>query len=267
VFSGRGGRDGRAAKAIHSALMGPAFFSTRTVFLVSAILLGALLSPRSCPAKKKELPTVRWTAGAPGCTFERGEDGRYRWTMNGNDLSISVLVDSQELTRSRRRFYQLFTAFVSVTYSGKTKFEYPADIRIDFVRHHDVVETYMDPAELSAKLQNDLDTYVFEGERKIKKDPSVTEEKMAHMREYEKEASEFIEFVSTQGLAPNTVFLSPGNPESHGWVFFQTSNKWIGPWKDREDFILSVWMKDRVWQFPFSLPPTEGDLILRKPED
>jgi len=28
-----------------------------------------------------------------------------------------------------------------------------------------------------------------------------------------------------------------------------------------------VWMKDKVWQFPFSLPPTEGDLILRKPPD
>jgi len=26
-------------------------------------------------------------------------------------------------------------------------------------------------------------------------------------------------------------------------------------------------MKDKIWQFPFSLPPAEGDLILRKPPD
>jgi hypothetical protein len=45
--------------------------------------------------------------------------------------------------------------------------------------------------------------------------------------------------------------LTPGNPEAHGWVLFATSNKWIGPWKEREDFILSVWMKDKIWQFPF----------------
>jgi len=81
------------------------------------------------------------------------------------------------------------------------------------------------------------------------------------------EAAEFIEFLSTQTLPSDTVVLSPGNTESHGWVLFSTANKWIGPWKEREDFVLNVWMKDKVWQFPFSLPPSEGDLILRKPPD
>ncbi len=123
----------------------------------------------------------------------------------------------------------------------------------------------MDPTELSNKLQNDVDTLVFETERQIKKNPTVTEEKTARLREYEKEAAEFIEFLSTQSLESAT--LNPGNPEAHGWVFYATSNKWIGPWKDREDFILGVGMKDKVWQFPFSLPPTEGDLILRKPAE
>jgi hypothetical protein len=243
------------------------FLSAKFIFAFCAVFATTLFSPSLSHAKKKELPTVRWTAGAPGCTFERGDDGRFRWTMTGNDLTVSVLVDSQELTKSRHRFYQLFAAFVSVTYTGKTKFEFPQDVRIDFVRHHDVVVSYTDPAELSTKLQNDLDTYVFEGERKIKKDPSVTEDKMAHMREYEKEASEFIEFVSTQSLGTDTVILSPGNPEAHGWVFFPTANKWVGPWKEREDFIVALWMKDKIWQFPFSLPPANGDLILRKPPE
>jgi hypothetical protein len=156
---------------------------------------------------------------------------------------------------------------VAVTYTGQDKFEFPADLRIDFLRHHDVLEGFEDPTELSNRLQNDLDTLVFQTERQIKKNPNITEEKTAHLREYEKEAAEFIEFLSTQSLDPGTVMLTPGNPEAHGWVFFATSNKWIGSWKEREDFILGVWMKDKVWQFPFSLPPTEGDLILRKPPE
>jgi hypothetical protein len=235
---------------------------------ICVILFHAILSPMLVHAdKKKRLPAVRWTSGAPGCTFERGEDGRYRWTMTGNDLAITLLVDSQELTKSRRRFYHLLGVYASVTYTGQDKLEFPGDVRIDFVRHHDVLEGYMDPTELSTKLQNDIDTLVFETERQIKKNPKLTDEKTAYLREYEKEAAEFIEFLSTQSLEPNTVTLNPGNPEAHGWVFFATSNKWIGPWKDREDFILGVWMKDKVWQFPFSLPPTEGDLILRKPPE
>jgi hypothetical protein len=240
----------------------------RLTFPVLATLFCSLLaSPLAQAAKKKQLPAVRWTADAPGCTFERGDDGRYRWTMTGTDLTVTLLVDSQELTKSRRRFYHLFGVYVSVTYAGHEKFEFPADVRIDFIRHHEIVEAYSDPTELSNKLQNDLDTLVFETERQIKKDPKLTEEKTAHLRQYEKDAAEFIEFLSTQNLEPVTQTLTPGNPESHGWVFFSTSNKWIGPWKDREDFIVELWMKDKIWQFPFSLPPTAGDLILRKPEE
>ncbi|MGA8065727.1 MAG: hypothetical protein WCA47_00235, partial [Terriglobales bacterium] len=261
--AGPTGGDVATAKAVHSALM------LRFRLWPMAVALGfwTILAPALIQAKKKELPSVRWIAGAPGCTFERGDDGRYRWTMTGNDLAITLIVDSQELTKSRRRFYHLFGAYVSVTYTGHSKFEFPADVRIDFVRHHDVLEGYMDPSELTNKLQYDIDTLVFETERQIKKDPNITETKTAYLREFEKEAAEFIEFVSTQTLDPAGITLTPGNPEAHGWVFFATSNKWIGPWKGREDFVLGFWMKDKIWQFPFSLPPTEGDLILRKPQD
>lgn len=237
----------------------------RATFLY-AILPWAISSPPLVHASKNtQLPTVRWSAGCSGCTFERGDDGRYRWRMIGNDLDVILIVDSQELAKSRHRFYHLFAAYVSVTYTGKDRFEFPADVRIDFVRHHDVREGYEDPALLSSKLQNDVDTKVFETERQIKKNPKIADEKTAVLRQYQKEAAEFIEFVSTQTLSPDKIVLTQGNPEDHGWVLFATSNRWIGPWKEREDFVLSLWMKDRIWQFPFSLPPTEGDLILRKP--
>jgi hypothetical protein len=233
-----------------------------------AILSCAILSPTISHAeKKKQLPAVRWIAGEPGCTFEHRDDGNYLWTLTGRDLTVTLLVDSRELVQSRFRPYELFAAFISVTYTGQNKFEFPADVRIDFVRHHDVQEAYEDPTELSTRLQNDLDTKIFETERQIKKNPKIAEEKTSLLRNYQRIAAEFLDFVSTKTLDPNTVMLTPGNPEAHGWVFFSTSNKWIGPWKEREDLIISVWMKDKIWQFPISLPPTEGDLILRKPPE
>jgi hypothetical protein len=230
-----------------------------------ALGLGMVLTASLGHAEKKTLPAARWTAGAPGCEFQRGDDGRYRWRMVGNDLNLTLLVDSQELSKSRRRFYHVLGVYMSVTYTGQGKFEFPADLRMDFLRHHEIREGYLDPTEFSTRLQNDVDTLVFETERKIKKNPETTEEKTATLREYQKEVAEFIEFLSTQSLKHAT--LTPGNPEVHGWVFFSTSNKWIGPWKSHEDFMLSVWMKDKVWEFPFSLPPSEGDVVLRKREE
>jgi hypothetical protein len=241
---------------------------TGLVWIRFVFAVCVLVSPTlSLSSTKKQLPAVRWMAGAPGCTFERRDDGKYRWTMTGADLTVTLLMDSQELAKSRHRFYHLLAAYISVTYTGQDKFEFPAGASIDFVRHHDVHEGYEDPAELSNRLQNDVDTKIFDTERQIKKNPKLSDEKTLLLRQYQKEAAEFIEFLSTQTLDPNTVILTPGNPEAHGWVMFATGNKWIGPWKEREDFILNVGMKDKIWQFPFSLPPSPGDLILRKPPD
>jgi len=217
-----------------------------------------------CRAEKK-LPAVRWTANTPGCEFHRDDDGRYRWRMVGDDLDLTLLIDSQELAKSRRRFYHVLSVYVGVTYTGKKSFEFPADVRITFLRHHNVTEAYLDPTELQTRLQNDIDTMVFHTEREIKKNPDQKEEKTARLREYQKEGSEFIDFLSTQNLQPAT--LTPGNPEAHGWVFFGTGNKWIGPWQPREDFLIYVWMKNKVYEFPVSLPPTEGEVILRKREE
>ena len=228
------------------------------------LLACALLFPMQGYAKKKpEMAIIRWTAGAPGCTFERGDDGRLRWTMSDKDLDVTLLVDSQELTKSRHRFYHLFGVYTSVLYKGQGNLELTDDLRLQFLRHHELMESSLDPAQLQTRLQNDLDTLVFDTERQIKKNPAVKEEKTAYLRNYQKEGAEFIEFLTSQSLEPAT--LNPGNPETHGWVLFGTSNKWIGPWQDHEDFVFEVRMKDRVWQFPFSLPPDE--LILRKPPE
>lgn len=208
---------------------------------------------------------MRWTADAPGCTFVRDPDGHLRWTLSNQDLDISLLVDSQELAKTKQRFYHPFALYLSVLYKGSGNFDFPADLRLEFVRHHQLVEGYLDPTEYQTRLQNDLDTEVFQTERRIKKNPALKEQETARLQNYERIGAEFIDFLTSQSLEPTT--LNAGNPESHGWVFFGTSNKWIGPWKDHEDFILEVRMKDKTWQFPFSLPPSPEDLILRKPPE
>lgn|ERR1700690_438229 len=232
-----------------------------------ALTLCALSLATLAHAKKKPpIPTVRWTAGAPGCSFERGTDGRLRWTMSDKDFDMTVLLDSQELAKSLHHgFYRVFAVYLAVTYKGALSLEFPADLRLDYVRHHDVIEHLMEPTMLQNKLQNDLDSKVFETERQIKKHPELKEEKTARLRIDEKEGAEFIEFLTTQYLS--SAILNSGNPETHGWVLFPTRNKWIGPWKEREDFMLAIYMKDRAWQFPFSLPPPPSELILRKPEN
>jgi hypothetical protein len=231
-----------------------------------ALALCMALAPASVLAKTKQIPTVRWVAGAPGCSFERDPDGREHWTMSDKDMDLTLIVDSQELAKSLHHgFYRSFALYLAVNYKGPGNFEFPADLRLQYVRHHDVVETAMDPAMLQNKLQNDLDTKVFDTEREIKKHPELKEQKTARLRIDQKEGAEFIDFLSTQYLS--SAVLNSGNPEAHGWVLFPTRNKWIGPWKEREDFILAVYSKEKVWQFPFSLPPPPGELILKKPQE
>jgi hypothetical protein len=76
------------------------------------------------------------------------------------------------------------------------------------------------------------------------------------------ELTQLSEFVNSHSLRP--VMLTPAEPESSGWIFFDTTNKWIGSWKKQEQFLLRVPFKDRIFAFPFKLPPSEGDQILRR---
>jgi hypothetical protein len=47
-------------------------------------------------------------------------------------------------------------------------------------------------------------------------------------------------------------------------VYFSASSKWIGGWKKQEEFILRIPVANRIIEFPFALPPSEGDLLLRR---
>ena len=71
-----------------------------------------------------------------------------------------------------------------------------------------------------------------------------------------------IEFLNTRSL--RAVTLDSGHPEVSGWVLFSTKSKWVDELRKQEEFVLRVPLEGRVVEFPFSLPPSEGDLILRR---
>ena len=84
------------------------------------------------------------------------------------------------------------------------------------------------------------------------------------MRAFLKDSAELQEFVGKNSLRPTR--LGPGNPEASGWVLFSTNSKWIGGWKKQEELILRVPIEEKVFEFPFKLPPKPGEELLRKRE-
>lgn len=81
---------------------------------------------------------------------------------------------------------------------------------------------------------------------------------------FKKDAAELLEFLSKSTL--KTTHLDSGNREAVGWVLFSTESKWINGWKKQEEFVLRVPLDGKVFEFPFKLPPKQGELLLRQRE-
>jgi hypothetical protein len=212
---------------------------------------------------KTNVPTLRWAEGTPGCTFTRSDDGKYRYGLWTDDLSITLAVDSQELQKARRRLQPMFGVLLTYRYRGTGTLEVRNDnISLEFLKHSHVVHRSLDPDDLSESLQSGADALNDEIAHEIIKHPEKKAEKEALLQAYQEELSEMLEFLSTRSLRPAK--LEPGTPEVNGWLFFSTKSKWVGDWKKQEDFVLRIRFENRVFEFPFTLPPNENDLILRK---
>ena len=235
--------------------------------LLPVVLLSSTVWAGSSGKEKDKaaVPTIRWAEGKSGCTFTRGDDGKYRYGLWTEDLGITLAVDSQELQKVRRRPEPMFGVSLILRYRGAGALAATAHISLEFVQHFHLVRNSLDPDDLSIQLQNGVTALSDEMQREIRKHPEKKEEREALLQAHEKDVSELQEFLSTHSLRP--VKLDPGNPEVSGWVFFSTRSKWIGDWKKREDFVLRIPLGNRIFEFPFSLPPSEGDLILRKRPD
>jgi len=237
-------------------------YSDAAKIVVVLLTVAAWASPGG-KDKKSSASTIRWEEGKPGCTFTRGEDGKYRYGLQSDDVGITLAVDSQELQRSRRHLGRFIGAVLTFRYTGPNQLNVRNNnIKLEFVAHSHAVQKALDPDSFSAEYQYDVDALIDEKEREIKKHPEKKEEIETTLQAYQQELLDMQEFLRTRSLRP--VSLDRGTPETKGWVFFSTQSKWIGVWKKREDFVLRIPLANRVFEFPFSLPPVEGDLILRR---
>ena len=213
--------------------------------------------------EKPKVPAVRWEEERPGCTFSRGDDGRYHYGLQYEDIGINVAVDSQELEKVHRRREPFFSVLLNVRYKGQGALGLGSgNISLEFVKHFRTVQTALDPDRFSQKVQNDADELNYQTAREVKKHPEKKETKEAYVRAFLKDSAELQEFVGKNSLRPTV--LSPSNPETTGWVLFSTSSKWISGWKKPEELILRVPLNGKIFEFPFKLPVKPGEEILRR---
>jgi hypothetical protein len=227
-----------------------------------------MLLPRLPASAKKNTPppTLRWAEGQPGCTFSRDTDGKYRYALWTADYGVILAVDSQELQLVHKRVERFFGLQVTVRYRGKgTLAVDPGQATLEFVKHFKLIQHALDAEDFAQKTQADADEVEHETRREIEKHPERKEEREKYVQEYEKEAAELVDFV-TQRAFP-AVQLDASRTQADGWLLFSAKNKWIGEWKRPEEFVLRIPVGDRVLEFPFALPPQQGDLILRKRPD
>ena len=223
-----------------------------------------LCTPLLVAAKDKTpLPTVIWAADKPGCSFTRGEDGKYRYGLKADDMEITIAVDSREVQEIRRRPVPVLGVHATFHYAGKQSIDInPAKLTLEFLLHSKIVESALVTGVLTNRLQKDISEFTDQTEHAIRKHPEKKDELEAALRTHLRELTQMTEFVNAHSMRQQ--LLTPEEPENSGWIFFDTTNKWIGSWKPQEEFMLRVPFKDRVFAFPFKVPPTEGDQILRR---
>lgn len=235
----------------------------------SLLLLPASRSARAASHNPKTLvPAVRWDEQTPGCTFSRSDDGKLHYGLWSGDVGVMLAVDSQELEKVHRRHEPFFSAYVTVRYRGSKALDLsPENISIEFVRHFRMIQSALDPDNFVQKVQDDADEVDHEAARYAQKHPdkkAENEAKEAYGRAFQKDVAELLEFVSKNSLRPAR--LVAANPEAGGWVLFRVDSKWIGGWKKKEEFVLRVPLDGKIFEFPFTLPPQPGEVMLRRRE-
>jgi hypothetical protein len=237
--------------------------------LLPPLAVACLLLPHAgraaSPNDKAKIPAVRWDEERPGCTFSRSDDGRYHYGVWSGDVGITLAVDSQELEKVHRRHEPFFAVLVTVRYRGQGALDLGLEnVSLEFVKHFQVMQMALDPDSFAAKVVSDAAELDHEAAREGQKHPEKKEAEESYLRVFQKDSAELLEFVGKNSLRPAR--LGPGNPEAGGWVLFSTSSKWIGGWKKQEEFILRLPLDGKMFEFPFTLPPKPGDVMLRRRE-
>jgi hypothetical protein len=229
-----------------------------------ALVLGILLTLALGHAGgRSQSNLLRWEEGKSGCTFSTDDDGKYRYGFWNDQFGIVMAIDADEVRKTSLRIEPLFAIFLSVRYRGEDTLPVdPAQDTLEFVKHYHAVQKAIDPDELTAKLQQNSDAQAQETERQVSKHPEKKEEKESALRVYENNVKQTQEFLKSHSLRP--AHLSPAEAEVSGWILFSAKSKWIDDWKKQEQFVLRVPVANQLVEFPFALPPSQGDLLLRR---
>jgi hypothetical protein len=214
-------------------------------------------------AKVAPPPIVRWDEQQSGCTFSRGTDGKYHYGLWTGDIGIVLAVDARELQIIRHRIEPIFGIQLTIRYRGPDSLDAAPDgITLQFMKHFKVAQPTLDPDTYIQKIQADADAFDDETRRTIAKHPAEKQLRETRLQEYQKSVNELIEFLSKNSL--RAVHLDRANPEVSGWLFFDTKSKWIGGWKTQEEFILRLPLGGKAFEFPFKLPPEQGEFLFQK---
>jgi hypothetical protein len=235
---------------------------------MSITFVALLWASTSFAGSKAPVPTLRWTAGTANCTFREGDDGRTYYGAAAGDFEVTLAVDRQELEKIPHRARPMLGVFVSFQYKGQQQFEVQQNrFMLEFTKHFQIVQTSLDPDDLLKTLQENVDDLTDEVERhQVKEHPDQKQRLETELQARLKDYTEMMDFISTKALRP--VMLDGSNSAVGGWVFFSIKNKFIGPWRRPEQFVLRLPVENVIVEFPFSLPPEAGKVILRhRPED
>ena len=245
----------------------PAFARLTYTLIVRSTILVALALLFSCALHgddRPAVPVVRWATDAPNCSVRQGDDGRTYYRLSSPIFEISLGVDPKELEKIPHRATPMLTVFLAFSYKGASQFEiHERRFALEFSKHRQVVKTSLEPNDIVQHLQEDVDSLTDQVERhELRKHSEQKEQKEAELQARLKDYTEMMDFVSTQSMR-HTV-LGPAKPAISGWVFFSVKDRWIGPWRKPEQFILRLPVGNFLIEFPFSLPPQGGAVELRR---
>ena len=230
------------------------------------VLFVSLLFTASALADKKPVTALRWAEGEANCTVRAADDGHIYYGISSPDFDITMAVDRQELEKIPFRVVPLLGVQLTFHVKGTKDVEIMQNkFNLEFLKHFHLVENALDPDDLQHTIHSNMDDLTDEVEHhEVRKHPEQKEQKEAELQARLKQYKEMSDFIGTHTF--RSVNLSP-NASASGWVFFDLKNRWIGPWRKPEQFILRLSIENMSVEFPFQLPPKQGKLTLRHRPD
>ena len=212
----------------------------------------------------RQVPVLRWAEDEPGCSVRVSEDGHVFYRLDSPNFEVTLTVDRQELEKVAHRAMPMLGGLLSIRYKGSDKLlVLQNSATLEFVKHYHVVQRSLDPDTMLKQLQQNIDDLTDEVERhQLRHHPDQKEQKESELQQRLKDYTEMMDFISTHALRGST--LDASNSSASGWVFFNTKNRWIGPWRKPEQFVFRIPMEDMILEFPFELPSRYGKVDLRR---